>query len=453
MGQLEASCFAQGGDNTLYALAFGYDLSLSANNAIAALLKSNASPSNPNSLTWQVVSTIRKGELFSFGDGTKIQCVADPNGGFLAWSYRAYRPGLGPNAQARPGGFRYDPTLPSPSATTTGKGGWTNVETPLSYTWTSTSAASDLIYLKDGSSGKYTFYHAYIPGSVGKTFSFGALNTATTPNMMENSDTKWSFDVRNYLYFDACLLGIWSAFWYVDGLRTTATKLFVWGVAGTSGYLFGVGDLPQAGSLPTIAPSLQLGNYTTPVTCSTPVALGDKVYKYCPVSQTHGDEYKIFAWDGIKAQDPIGMSQLPVKNMFTDAIAGIFGDPSTMYMLVQSGHLAPQYGASGFGSYVLKAVALTGGAAGSVLSVPGNITVLENIAFYAGDTGGGGDLGKTVTGLSIIVRWVIGIFGFIFGLGCLYGCIRHKRRKEFVVVEEKPAVLAVHTTTTFVTRL
>ncbi|KAF9277233.1 hypothetical protein BGZ74_003421, partial [Mortierella antarctica] len=269
MGQLEASCFAQGSDNTLYALAFGFDLSSTANNAVAALLKSNPSPSNPNDLTWQVVSTIRKGELFSFGDGTKIQCVADPNGGFLAWSYRAYRPGGGVTAQARPGGFRYDPSLPSPSATTTGKGGWANVETPLSYTWTSTSAAGDFIYLKDGSSGKYNLYHAFVPGSVGKTLSFGALNTATTPNMMENSDIKWSFD--------STITG------YVDGMKTTGNKLFVWGVAGSSGNLFGVGDLPQTGSLPTTAPSLQLGNYTTPVTCSIPAALGDKVYKYCPV--------------------------------------------------------------------------------------------------------------------------------------------------------------------------
>ncbi|KAG0360523.1 hypothetical protein BG005_010547 [Podila minutissima] len=438
MGQLEASCFAQGSDNTLYALAFGFDLSSTANNAVAALLKSNPSPSNPNDLTWQVVSTIRKGELFSFGDGTKIQCVADPNGGFLAWSYRAYRLGGGVTAQARPGGFRYDPSLPSPSATTTGKGGWANVETPLSYTWTSTSAAGDLIYLKDGSSGKYNLYHAFIPGSVGKTLGFGALNTATTPNMMENSDIKWSFD--------STITG------YVDGMKTTGNKLFVWGVAGSSGNLFGVGDLPQTGPLPTTAPSLQLGNYTTPVTCSIPAALGDKVYKYCPVRQTHGDEYKIFAWDGTKAQDPIGMPQLPVKNMFTDAISGIFGDSSTTYMLVQSGHLAPQYGASGFGTYVLKAVALTGGAVGSVLNVPGNITVLDNIAFYAGDTG---DIGKTMTGLSTIVRWVIGIFGASFALGCLYGCIRHKKKADVVVVEEKIAVVPVLavTTTTYLTRV
>ncbi|KAF9323201.1 hypothetical protein BG006_001665, partial [Podila minutissima] len=426
MGQLEASCFAQGSDNTLYALAFGFDLSSTANNAVAALLKSNASPSNPNALTWQVVSTIRKGELFSFGDGTKIQCVADPNGGFLAWSYRAYRPGGGAAAQARPGGFRYDPSLRSPSATTTGNGGWANVETPLSYTWTSTSAAGELIYLKDGSSGKYNLYHAFIPSSVGKTLSFGALNTATTPNMMENSDIKWSFD--------STITG------YVDGMKTTGNKLFVWGVAGSSGNLFGVGDLPQTGPLPMTAPSLQLGNYTTPVTCSIPAALGDKVYKYCPVRQTHGDEYKIFSWDGTKAQDPIGMPQLPVKNMFTDAISGIFGDSSTTYMLVQSGHLTPQYGASGFGTYVLKAVALTGGAVGSVLNVPGNITVLDNIAFYTGDTG---DIGKTMTGLSTIVRWVIGILGAIFGLGCLYGCIRHKKKADVVVVKEKTAVVPV----------
>lgn len=198
MGQLEASCFAQGSDNTLYALAYGYDLSIqSGDSTVAVLLKSNASPSSPNALTWQVVSTIRKGELFSFENGSKVQCIADPDGAFLAWSYRANRPGQGATAQSRPGGIRYDPSSTTPSATTTGKGGWVNVETPLSYSWTSTSAGGDLLYLKDGS-GKYNFFHAFIPGSVGTTINFGVLNTATTPNMMENSATTWSVRVSHH---------------------------------------------------------------------------------------------------------------------------------------------------------------------------------------------------------------------------------------------------------------
>ncbi|KAG0026402.1 hypothetical protein BGZ81_006412 [Podila clonocystis] len=441
MGRLEASCFSQGSDNTLYALAYGYDLSITTgDNAIAALIKSNASPSNPNALTWQVVSTIRKGELFSFGDGTKIQCVADPNGGFLAWSYGAYRPGLGPNAQARPGGFRYDPSLSTTSATTKGKGGWVNVETPLSYTWTSTSAASDLIYLKDGSSGKYTFYHAYIQGLAGTTvINFGVLNTATTPNMMENSDTKWSFS--------SSITG------YIEDMKITSTKLFLWGVAGGSAKLFGVADLPQSDPLPTTAPSLQLGNYTTPISCSIPAAIGEKVYKYCTVRQLHGDEYKLFSWDGSKALEPIGMSQLPVEKMYKDTITGIFGDSSTSYLLVQSGRLEAQYGASGTGSHVLKALALTGGAAGAVLNVPNNITVSDNIAFYANGAGGGGGLGDTiqaVVGLTAAVKWIISGFSSLIVLCCLILCFR--RRRKVVYVEEQPAIVAIQTTTTYVAR-
>ncbi|KAF9323202.1 hypothetical protein BG006_001666 [Podila minutissima] len=441
MGQLEASCFAQGSDNTLYALAYGYDLSIATDNAVVVLLKSNASPSNPSALTWQVVSTTRKGDLFSLGDGPKLQCVADPNGGFLAWSYSAYRPGGGAAAQARPGGFRYDPSLTMPSATTKGKGGWVNVETPLSYTWTSISAGGGLIYLKDGSSGKYTIYHAYIPGSGGTTINFGVLNTATTPNMMENSPIKWSIS--------STITG------YVDDMKTSATKLFVWGVAGGSGNLFAVADLPQSGPLPTTAPSLQLGNYTTPTSCSIPSTFGDKVYKYCPVRQIHGDEYKIFAWDGTKAQDPIGMSQLPVKDMYTDAISGIFGDSSTTYMLIQSGKLQPRSGASGIGSHVLKALALTGGAAGSLLNVPNNITVPDNIAFYADAAGGGnfGDNLKTIVGIGSTLRWILYSIGILAGICCVILGICIRRRRRVVIVEQQPEIVAVQTTTTYVTRV
>ncbi|KAG0079424.1 hypothetical protein BGZ93_003192 [Podila epicladia] len=257
--------------------------------------------------------------------------------------------------------------------------------------------------------------------------------------MMENSPTKWSIS--------STITG------YVEDLRASATKLFVWGVAGGSGDLFAVADLPQSGPLPTTAPSLRLGNYTTPVTCSIPVALGDKVYKYCPVRQTHGDEYKIFAWDGIKAQDPIGMSQLPVRNMFTDAIAGIFGDSSATYMLVQSGKLQPQSGASGIGSHVLKALALTGGAAGSLLNVPNNITVPDNIAFYADASGGGnfGDSLKTVVGIGNTIRWILYSIGFLAGICCIIlGICIHRKRK--VVIEQKPEIVAVQTTTTYITR-
>ena len=193
MGQLSAECFAQGSDNSLYALAFGFDLSNG--NALVALLKSSVSPPSPSALTWSVVSTVAKAELFSFeSDVYMTKCLVDPNGAFIAWNYGAYRTGPGASAPSRPGGFRYDPSLSTSSTTTTGKGGWVNIETSLSYPWTSTSAASSLFYLKD-SSGKYNVYHAFMPGSIGTTFKFGALNIASTPNMMESSNTSWSVSV------------------------------------------------------------------------------------------------------------------------------------------------------------------------------------------------------------------------------------------------------------------
>ncbi|KAF8928410.1 hypothetical protein BGZ47_001653, partial [Haplosporangium gracile] len=358
MGQLEASCFAQGSDNTLYALAFGYDHSISTStpgaDAVAVLLKSNTSPSSPNALIWEVVSTIRRDSLSSFGDSPKIQCLVDPNGGFLAWSYDAYRSGQSGVSQSRPGGFRYDPfLLEAPGSK--GKGGWMNVETSMNYSWTSTSAEGGLFYVKEGS--KYNIYHAYIPISVGTTISIGALNTATTPNMMDSSPTKRSIG--------STITG------YVEGMQTSATKLFVWGVAGGSGNLFAMGNLPQSGQLSSVPPSLQLSNYSTSSTCSYPGGIGDKVYKYCSVTQTHGTEYKLYSWDGSKA---------PTTRIFGDNDS--FSSSSTTYMLVQSGELGDRHGAPGYGNYMLKALSLTGPSAGSVLEVPNNITVTDNFEFY-----------------------------------------------------------------------
>ncbi|KAF9080113.1 hypothetical protein BGX29_002565 [Mortierella sp. GBA35] len=443
MGQLEASCFAQVSGNTLYALAFGYDhtvpSSTSGASAVVVLLKSNTSPSSPSALTWEVVSTIPRDSLFSFGDSPRLQCLVDPNGGFLAWSYNTYRPGQGPAAQSRPGGFRYDPSLPE-GAGSKGKGGWANVETPMSYSWTSSLAGGDLFYVKEGS--QYNIYHIFIPGTAGATFSFGALNTATTPNMMENSFNKWPVG--------STITG------YVDSIKTTATKLFIWGVAGGNGRLFAVGDLPQGGRLSSTPPSLQLGNYSTPVTCSDPVAIDDKVYKYCSISQTHGKEYKLYAWDGSKALDPIAMSQLPVKDSNSFTVTGILGggdsSSSTTYMLVQSGRLYGQYGSSGYSTYVLKALALTGPSTGSVVDVPNNITVSDKIAFYKA-TDGGGDLGDTlgnVVKTAWMIRYIPGALGLLIALCCVFCCVRRYRARNqpVIVVEEEPPVDVVMVTTT-----
>ncbi|KAI1293448.1 hypothetical protein EDD11_008365 [Mortierella claussenii] len=296
MGQLEVSCFAQGANNTLYALSFGYDLPVkTGDNTVAALLKSNASPSSPNVLTWQVVSTIRKSELFSFIDNFNLQCSVDPNGAFLAWSYDAYALGAALGAQSHPGGFRYDPALSTSSATTTGKGGWANIDTPLKYTWTSSSAGGDLFYLKD--SANYNFYHAYMPGTVGVLLNVGVLNTAVTPNMRESSAT--------------------------------------------------------AG-----------------------------------LSQLHDQSYQLYVWDGSKALSPVGMSQLPLKDQYTSSVTGMFGNSSTTYMLVQSGRLPSQYDSAG--TYTLKALVLSSASAGTVLDVPNNITVPDNLTYYTtqGESGG-----------------------------------------------------------------
>jgi hypothetical protein len=195
MGQLTVNCFAEGASNTLYAFAFGYDLSAkTGDGAVAILIKSNSSPSTPKDLTWQVVSTISKSELFSFMDNSDIRCTADPSGGFLVISQNAYTFGA---SRSRPGGFRYDPTLTTSSTTTTGKGGWANVDTPLSYSWTSTSVGGDFFSLTDGSSSNsYNFYQAYVSNSIGSSFTIGMLNKAVTPNMLVNTNTTWSLGVR-----------------------------------------------------------------------------------------------------------------------------------------------------------------------------------------------------------------------------------------------------------------
>lgn len=151
------------------------------------------------------------------------------------------------------------------------------------------------------------------------------------------------------------------------------------------------------------------------------------------------------------------MSQLPIKDTFSSAIlTDIIGDSSSTYMLFQSGRLSPEAtksGNPGFGSYMLKALALTGAAAGSVLNVPNNITVPDNIAFYPSAAGGGDGL-QTIIGLATILRWIFGILGAL-SVCCAIVCVRRRRQRAAVLYVQEPApsmTFTQTTTTTFVAR-
>ncbi|KAF9923930.1 hypothetical protein BGZ67_009611 [Mortierella alpina] len=377
MGRLEPACFSFGSDNALYALVFAYDLSIAkgADNAVVALIKSNASPSGPDALTWQVVSTIRQAELATIVEGGTfgyypVQCLVDPSGGFLAWSYQTYQPGQ-PRNKPRPGGFRYDPLLTTPSSTTTGKGGWVNVDSPITYSWTMSSSAGDgsLMYLADGA-GKYNYYHAYVPTS-GTSLNFGALNTGVTPHLMEDSATQWA------------------------------------------------------------------------------------------LNKTHGDQYSLYEWNGSKSSGPISMTKLPSAKVFTTGISGIFGDPaSTTYLLVQSGYMNGGRPTSGT---ILKALVLTGTNAGTVLDVPKNITVSDNLSSMNATTGGpegpgrnGGSGGKgddelfgTVPspGMSSTVKVILGVVGAFLVIGFALAIVLRKRKqRKFMVMQEHSSTIHMQPT-------
>ncbi|KAF9981533.1 hypothetical protein BGZ75_007114 [Mortierella antarctica] len=453
MGRLEPACFSFGSDNALYALVFAYDLSIAkgADNAVVALIKSNASPSGPDALTWQVVSTIRQAELATIVEGGTfgyypVQCLVDPSGGFLAWSYQTYQPGQ-PRNRPRPGGFRYDPLLTTPSSTTTGKGGWVNVDSPITYSWTMSSSAGDgsLMYLADGA-GKYNYYHAYVPTS-GTSLNFGALNTGVTPHLMEDSATQWALN--------------FSTTGYIKNVRISSTNVFLWGSDTIFKNPFTVATLPQSGPLPTTAPLFQAVNFTTAGQCATSGVLRNSVYSYCADRKTHGDQYSLYEWNGSKSSGPISMTKLPSAEVFTTGISGIFGDPaSTTYLLVQSGYMNGGRPTSGT---ILKALVLTGTNAGTVLDVPKNITVSDNLSSMNATTGGpegpgrnGGSGGKgddelfgtvPAPGMSSTVKVILGVVGAFLVIGFALAIVLRKRKqRKFMVMQEHSSTIHMQPT-------
>ncbi|KAF9563066.1 hypothetical protein EC968_005004 [Mortierella alpina] len=428
MGRLEPACFSSGSDNALYALVFAYDLSVTkvTDNGVVALIKSNSNPSGPEALAWQ--------------------CLVDPSGGFLAWSYLTYQPGQPRNGRPRPGGFRYDPLSTTPSATTTGKGGWVIVDSPITYSWSGTSRGGSLMYLADGA-GKYNFYHAYFP-STDPPISFGALNTAVTPNMMEETTTKWALD--------------FSTTGYINNMRISSTNVFLWGSNTIFKNPFSVATLPQSGPLPTTTPVFQAVNFTTAGPCATSGVLRSSVYTYCADRKTHGDQYSLYEWNGSKSSGPINMAKLPTPDVNTGVISEVFGDPtSTLYMLIQSGYT--RGGRPTAGTTILKALVLTGAKAGSVLDVPNNITVSDNLSSLNATTGGSGGPGRNggtggngddslrtagPSGMSSTVKVVLGVVGALVIIGTAVAIVLHRRRKQrkFMVMQEQPSTILMQPT-------
>lgn len=119
------------------------------------------------------------------------------------------------------------------------------------------------------------------------------------------------------------------------------------------------------------------------------------------------------------------MSQLPLKDQYTAAVTGVFGDSSITYMLVQSGKLSSQDGSAG--SYMLKALTLTGSAAGFVLDVPNNITVSDNLAFYANQAAAGGGGGTK--------NWLFVLFVVPVMLCLCYGFLTQKTARGIIIFD------------------
>ncbi|KAF9283471.1 hypothetical protein BGZ68_005328 [Mortierella alpina] len=278
-----------------------------------------------------------------------------------------------------------------------------------------------------------------ISSSKTTAINFGALNTAVTPNLMEDSATKWT---PNYTTTGS-----------IRDMRISSTSIFLWGSNTILKNPFSVAALPQSGPLPTAAPLFQPVNFTTVGQCADFGIFCNSVYSYCADRKTHGDQYSLYEWNGSKASGPISMSKLPSPEVHTSGISEIFGDPaSTLYMLVQSGYIKEGRIPAGA---TLKALVLTGANAGSVLDVPKNITVSDNISSHNATIGGNrgtghnGDDGikETAPGMSSPARVALGVVGAVIVIGFAFAIVLRKRRQsKLMAMQEQSSTIHMQPT-------
>jgi hypothetical protein len=107
--------------------------------------------------------------------------------------------------------------------------------------------------------------------------------------------------------------------------------------------------------------------------------------------------------------------------MYSRAVSAVFGDSSTSYMLIQSDNTAS--GSVSRAPVQVKALVLSGTAAGSIVDVPNNVTVSDNLDYQAKPADG--------TGTNLLM--ILIIVGVVFV--CLGGFCGRKKIKAIIIYD------------------
>lgn len=116
------------------------------------------------------------------------------------------------------------------------------------------------------------------------------------------------------------------------------------------------------------------------------------------------------------------MTQSPTDTMDSHTVSAVFGDSSTSYMLIQSANTASA-GASAAPVQV-KALVLSGTAAGTIVDVPNNVTVSDNLSYQAKPA--------SQTGSNLLMTLIIIFLSWLFAADSVVVTRRKSKRLSFM---------------------
>ncbi|KAG0348671.1 hypothetical protein BGZ54_004559, partial [Gamsiella multidivaricata] len=148
-------------------------------------------PATLTDIGWSVVSTAQIGAVYDISKFYSPTCYVDKNGVFTHIDVNIIK---SPEAAPTLGGVQFSPSFSvNVNGTSTGLGGWKNIDMGIPYIWDKKSLVALLFTVKD-SMGANVVIHLWVDYNTGNVF-FGVLDNAT---MQLEAGPSWAFGYAQY---------------------------------------------------------------------------------------------------------------------------------------------------------------------------------------------------------------------------------------------------------------
>ncbi|KAK3807613.1 MAG: hypothetical protein J3Q66DRAFT_82157 [Benniella sp.] len=202
MGILSPNCIASN-ERSIYGISVESSYAQGADpTQRVVLIKSNDNLSSLADIRWNIVSTIQAGAVYNISSPISPICKVDEKGVFTYVDLNIFKT---PGSPPATGGIQYSPAHPANAgSTSTGPGGWKNIDTGGPYPW-DVQSQDEVAFNVPDAAGNNVLTYMWSIGSA--AVQFGYLDSAT---MQLQAGPQWKFpqtmSIKRKNYFSKTLV-------------------------------------------------------------------------------------------------------------------------------------------------------------------------------------------------------------------------------------------------------